>query len=187
MLVFFIIGAVAALIAMAWYAPYHYRPLFSNVFGRHEFSFLPAWQDQFADFVDRAGNFVLLDKRLNLVLVVIVPDQQKMPDLNGGIQKSLPIVRAIRQNATRRKIAFRLSTDMPEVEIARCSCQLVIVGPNAQILRANLQHHQAGAIRAKPAEYENDVLVVIDKFSNEPEVAEVLLQAKNMRSELWKD
>lgn len=179
--------ALVVLVLLAWWGTYYWRPMFSNVFGRHEFDVIPRWQYRFADFVDRAGNFVLVDTRLNVVLVVIVPGQQEGPDINAGFQKSLPIMKAIRHSASRGGVSFKVNQDQPEVVIRRCSNQLIVVTPAGKILRASFRHPQAERMNMAVPEvgprHEHNVLRVVQKyFSNEePEVLDLLARAEGLR------
>ena len=177
-----IIICVLLALALVWvlvsYGPNYWRPMFSNVYAKNDREIIPHWRYMPSDFEDLTGNLILVDEQLNLVLVVLQPDQQEAVDYNKAFKKTLPIVTSIRNSATRSGISFRTAPDAPVIKIQRCSNQLIIVLPDQTIRRAEFKHQQArrrfgntGNAEAWERERHNILCFVQNHFStDEPEV-----------------
>jgi len=176
-----VVGALWVLVS------YYRRPMFYNDYVRHEMAFFPAWVPNL-QWVDKRGNFLLADVRLNLILVVLLPDQSLGPDINEGLQKASPCLRKVWSSSTSSHVCVTLGLDK-DVIIERCLDQLIIVLPNGDVLRAPFRQHQARPLSGLPPEdYEDCILDGVEKYlcQNEPAANEVVRQARQMLNDWLK-
>lgn len=176
--------AVGLVIASVIAIPRFWRPLFANTYGLHEFAILPRWQDQFADAHDKTGNFVLLDYRCNLVLVVLLADQRRNGSPNEGFQKSYPLVAQLRKSATRSSILVTVTPNGAPIKISRCTNRLFIVLPDASILESQLSRYQTRPINVPSEEYSEDILRLVEVLvRDDPGSAALVTQARRYLQE----
>lgn len=127
------VGLLLAKVAYDWLT----RPVFFTVYGRHEFAVLPHWIYPPCS-PDAHGSFCMADARLNLLLIVIAPDQA-----GDEYQYKIPYSSILKSANTSGATVRYEPNDERTAAIPRATDRCFLVLPDYSVLDAPLEPNQA--------------------------------------------